>query len=397
MGRELTRSRTVVFVSHTGVWGGGAEIVLQQVMETARDSGYRVVLAAPAGELMDRLRPQTDDACVLPVNPPRRTTSLLRALGMILGWGHATVVLTLLLRRSHASAVYANSGVAAVLAIGASRNARVPLIWHQHDIVPLRVVNRLVLRPTGLASRRIVAVSAPVSSSLARLGVPIGSLAVVHNGVRAEFMQCGLDREQSRRDLNLPANNVILAMGGRLVPYKGHWLFLEALAALIARGHDVVAAIAGTTPEYVAPDVDPFPGYEADLRGRAAHADLAGRVFFLGQQPDTRAFLAASDVLVAPSQDEPFPLIVLEAMAAGRVVVASDSGGHPEAIEDEATGLLFATGSLSALVSALERMVTDEALRGHLASAASARVKDRFTPEVFARNVAHVLAEVVGQ
>jgi glycosyltransferase involved in cell wall biosynthesis len=379
----------------SGVWGGGAEIVLDQAMRSAIKLGYSVWLAAPEGEVLDRLRTTCSRGFALPLVPTRRTRDIHRLASMVTGWIRTTYALRRIIGRNDPAIVYANSGVAAIACAAACRLSRRPLIWHQHDIVPERLINRLVLATAATLCARIVAVSEPVAGSLVRLGIRRSTIAVVHNSVRPEFFDVLPDKLEARRGLGLPEDRPIVAIAGRLVPYKGHLLFLDAVAALSSGGLDVVGVVAGSTPEYAPPDVDPFPGYEFEIHRRADREDLAGRIVFTGQQADSRPILAAADVVVVPLRDEPFPLIVLEGMAAGVPVIASDSGGHSEAVESEDSGLLFETGNLSALVEALRRILTDKSLQAKLGAGGRTRSLEDFSPARFEHNLALVLDQVL--
>lgn len=377
------RPRTILFLSHTGRVDGGGETVLLQSVACALRSGYRVAVAAPPGELLSRLGELTPLTFDLPLVPLRRTSSARRAGRMIWAWAATTLRLTRIIRTSCADIVHANSGVAALLASAACTLNRCPFLWHQHDIVPRRRINRLVLGACGRVSRRVLAVSDAVAQSLLCLGIPTGRVTVLHNSVRPEFFQPAPERQPARRSLGLPEEGLVVAMAARLVPYKGHGLLLNAVAAMDRDGPVVTVAIAGAAPEYEAPDIDPFPGHEAALRARADEGDLAGRVVFLGLQPDIRALLAAADVLVAPSDQEPFPLVVLEGMASGIPVLASDSGGHPEAIVDGESGLLFKTGDAADLTEKLSRLLADAGLRQRLPEAGRQRARAEFSEDRF--------------
>jgi len=314
---------------------------------------------------------------------------------MVAGWLRTTARLGKVLRESGADVVHANSGVAALACCGSCLLLQRPLIWHQHDIVPQRRVNRMVLGTCGRICARVVAVSEGVARSLRAVGLPPERIVVLHNAVRPEFFQPLPDRNPARDELGLPREATIVAMAGRLVPYKGHRLLLEAIARLRSEGIAVRAAIAGDAPRYEAPDVDPFPGYVEELRARAAEPDLAGQVVFLGYQEDVRPVLAAADILAAPSRDEPFPLIVLEALASGAPVVASDSGGHPEAVRDGETGLLFRTGDAGSLAAALHRLITDPDLRHRLGRSGRQAAETAFSETRFNEALAAVYRGVM--
>ena len=145
---------------------------------------------------------------------------------------------------------------------------------------------------------------------------------------------------------------------GRFAYPKDFSTLLEALERV---GSGYRAALVGDGPRLA--DVS------AGLRARA----LSGRVELLGANGDVATVLARSDVFVLSSRSEGFPVSILEAMAAGLPVVATDVGGVAEAVVDGATGILVPTADPQALAAALERLVADADLRRRLGAAGRAR------------------------
>jgi glycosyltransferase involved in cell wall biosynthesis len=386
--------RTILFVSHAGLWSGGAEVVLEQMGRIASDLGFAVAIAAPPAASLDSDVWAGARRFDIPLESLQRTAVPLRALRLMLSWMRTTLCLIGIIRKSQADIVHANSGVSALASCVACALLRRPLIWHQHDIVPARFVNRMVLSPCGHLSARIIAVSGAVARSLFAVGIPPAKIRVVHNAIRTQFLQPLPERQAARAALDVPENAFLVAIVGRVVPYKGHRLLLEAAAELRGVGIDVSIVIAGEPPRYAPGDYDPFPNYRDDLVTRASHPDLAGHVLFLGQVDEIHNVLAAVNVLAVPSENEPFPLVVLEAFAAGVPVVASDSGGHPEAIENEKNGLLFRSGDRDSLVATLRRLVTEPQLASRLAAAGRVAAEQTFSEAAFSAQLAQVYAEV---
>jgi type III pantothenate kinase len=171
---------------------------------------------------------------------------------------------------------------------------------------------------------------------------------------------------------------VLVAVVGRLVPRKGQDVFLDAVRILAQDGLPIRAVIVGEPP--ARPDTGER-AYLERLLTLAVHPALRSRVEFQGFRDDVPALLAASDIVVMPSVNDPFPLALIEAMAAGAAVVATDSGGHAEAIEDGVTGLLVPPRDPSALAAAVARLAWDVLFRGNLAAAARRSAVERFSPE----------------
>ncbi|MBI5363691.1 MAG: glycosyltransferase, partial [Planctomycetes bacterium] len=116
----------------------------------------------------------------------------------------------------------------------------------------------------------------------------------------------------------------------------------------------------------------------AKLEEQARVLELEARVRFLGRRDDAPDLLGACDVFVLPARKEGLGVSALEAMAAGRAVVASKVGGLAEAVLDEECGLLVPPDDVKALADALERVLRDDALRRHLAAGGPRRVAQGF-------------------
>jgi glycosyltransferase involved in cell wall biosynthesis len=190
---------------------------------------------------------------------------------------------------------------------------------------------------------------------------PASTVTTVNNGVP-------LPRRVETRAQ--PSSSVRMGIIGQLLPRKGHALLLEAIAALPS------ATRSRTELLIFGPD----SGVTADaLRTRVSELGLDGQVRWMGYVVDRDLIYGALDIVCAPAVDEPFGTTALEAGAYGLPLVAADSGGFPEAIVHEETGLLAAPGDVDALSSALARLVDDEPLRRRFGEAAKARIAQQFS------------------
>jgi hypothetical protein len=253
----------------------------------------------------------------------------------------------------------------------AARLAGVPALVHVHEAEELSApaTRKLLYAPLLLADT-------VVANSSTTRRVLLGShrrlarrLAVVPNGLP--------DHGSVRADPT-PGRIVLVT---RLSPRKGVDVALEAVAELRSAGRDVSLEICGSA----------YPGYEwfADqLRARAAEADLTGAVHFAGYVSPVVGALAGAEVVIAPSLGESFGNAAVEAMLAGRPLVASDVQGLAEIVDDGRTGLLVPPGDSAALAAAIARLLDDPQLAGRLAGAGRADALDRFSAARYRRQMA---------
>jgi len=186
-------------------------------------------------------------------------------------------------------------------------------------------------------------------------------------------------RDELRRAFGL--NGATLAFAGRLTAQKALGRALEAVAG--ADGVNLV--IAGEGPE------------REPLEARAAELGIGSRVTFLGAQPRERIIelFHAADATILSSSWENFPHTVVEALAVGTPVLATEAGGVSEVVHDGVNGLLVAAGDTAALGEAVRRFFADDELRERLRGAAAASVSE-YAPERVFGKLEEILRRIAG-
>ena len=213
----------------------------------------------------------------------------------------------------------------------------------------------------------VIAISEGVRQALLRAGVRDERIRVVPSGVDPDAWVVPAGAGAGlRAEWGLTPDDVVVLVLGALERRKGHAVLLEAAARLRAGHNRLRYVFCGD-------------GGEADALARAAAPLGPGVVRFAGFRGDVAACLAAADVVALPSLHEGLGVAALEAMAAGRAVVASRVGGLVEAVAEEETGLLVAPGDARELGAALGRLAADAALRRRFGAAGRARVHARYT------------------
>ncbi|MGE5140307.1 MAG: glycosyltransferase [Rudaea sp.] len=244
--------------------------------------------------------------------------------------------------------------------------------------MPLRY-SILVERIVSLGVDRYVAVSDEVARRLReRLSFPASKMKVVHNGIPLEPFE--EPATAPLRSLLDPGGRrpIVLTLA-RLTRQKGLDYLLEAAA----RVPEALFAVAGEGPE------------RARLEKHAEELRIADRVTFLGNRPDVAQLLLDCEVFVLPSLFEGLPLSVLEAMAAGKPVIATDVGGTREVVAPFQTGLLVPPGDVDALSSALCTLLADKSLARRLGEAGRARARSDFSAERMSREMTGIYDEIL--
>ncbi len=190
-------------------------------------------------------------------------------------------------------------------------------------------------------------------------------------------------REASRATLGAPAGAFLVGAAGRLAEQKGHRHLIEAIPALVPEIPNLQVVIVGEGPMRPA------------LERRARELGVDRHVRLPGFHPDVQSLLCGLDVFVMPSLWEGFGLVLLEAMAAGRPIVAAKVSAIPEVIEDGETGLLVPPADASALGGAILRLWHDPSLREKLGNAGRERLRERFSLDQMVDETERVYAEVL--
>jgi glycosyltransferase involved in cell wall biosynthesis len=247
------------------------------------------------------------------------------------------------------------------------------LVSHEHTVFPRRRLRRcLWSHLLGRVTDAHVAVSAAVRDQVvAWYGLDPARVRVVYNGVDPARFRPATSRADAKRRLGLPPEAFTLVTTSRLDPENGHRFLFDAVAPLQTR-LDLRVVVVGTGRG------------EAAVREAAHACGLGGGLTFTGLRRDIPDLLAAADVYVAPMLQAGFSNAVLEAMAAGCAIIATDLAGNTEAVRHEGEALLVPPRDAGAIRGAVERLHADAALRERLAAAARERVLCRFTVEQFA-------------
>lgn len=223
-------------------------------------------------------------------------------------------------------------------------------------------VKRWILGRCDLA---IANTHAGARETAARTGFPPGRIVVVANGVALPAPMILDERTHGRAELDIPAQRPMALFVGRLVAEKNLPLLLAAMTDMTPAQRPLLL-LAGSGP------------LENEVRRQIAELGLEGDVRLLGERRDTTRLMQLADLLVLPSLEEGLSNVLLEAMAVGCAVLASDAGGNPEVIEAGKTGLLFPSDNRQSLRAALAMLCGDVALRRSLGETAQQEVSARY-------------------
>jgi glycosyltransferase involved in cell wall biosynthesis len=301
----------------------------------------------------------------------------------------ATRRLRAIVRSAEPIVVHANSVRAGLLAIAASRRLS-PVVVHCRDALPAGLAGAAVAGVVLVGADHVVAISRHVANSVLRTRWGRRRVTVVDNPVDlVRFDPARVSRPECQASLGLQAG-LVMSVIAQITPWKGQDLAIRALAELRRRGRDAVLLIAGEAKFVGAATRHNNRAFEQELHELVDTRGLTDHVRFLGEREDPERILAATDVLLVPSTEEPFGRTIIEAMAMGVPVAATSVGGPREILSDGSGGRIVETREPAAWADAVEELA--DWPRRHRAGARET-VELRFTRE---RHTASVLGIYLG-
>ncbi|MBE0428973.1 MAG: glycosyltransferase [Thermoleophilia bacterium] len=371
-----------ILLVHSSAALYGSDRCLLGIAAELRSRGYQVHAALPNyGRLADKLAIAGVRVHIMETVVFRRDIFTLKGMAkMAIKSPVAIWRLRKFMRQEHFDLVHTNTGVTVGGAV-AARLAGVPHVWHFRDILSefgffFRFYQPLV----RFLSTRSIFITKAVrdqfsDSRLKEAGV------VIYDGVPVD------------KFIDTPPEKIfektVIVTVGRLAPYKGQDVLIEALGRAARDGLNLKAFIIG----------DVYGGrhsFREGLEKQARELGLEDRIEFTGFQEHVQPFLEECNIFIMPSvRQEPLGIVMLEAMAAGRAVIASDGGGAPEIIENGKNGILVRCGDPVSMAQAIIRLANDNGLRKKLSANGKMKVLEKFSEEASATAIVCELEKVL--
>jgi glycosyltransferase involved in cell wall biosynthesis len=354
---------------------GGAELLLEQLVRRSSNMEW-VVAFLEDGPMVARLRAS---GVVTRVIPAGRLRDLSR---------YASTVLRLarFLREQRADVVLGWMTKAQLYSGPAGVVARVPSLWYQLGLPsPPDILDRIA---TALPAKEVIAVSKATGRAQANVR-PHRPIRVVYPGVELDrFDPAMLPTQASlRRTLGLPMDCRIIGIFGRLQAWKGMHFLINAMPQILTQHPDSRCVVVGGRHALE-------PDYEYRLRRAIRQLALEEHVTLVGVQPNVPEWMNAVDVVVHASRNEPFGIVLLEAMALGKPLIAGSNGGPREVVTHGVDGLLVPYGDVTGLASCLVRLLSEPRFAARLGQSARRRASD-FSIERYSRGLESAVRDAI--
>lgn len=374
---------------------GGSDIALYRLVAELDRSRYRPVVVLPSdGPLVANLRAIDVAVRFLPMVQLRPVRDPAYQLRFALRFWPSVVRLARLIRRERAQLVHSNS-LYSFYGMWASWLAGRPHVWHIREIPDGPSVLRWLLATVvRCGARRVV----PMTCAVAELFGPRErlppSVVPIPDGIDVREFHPTVSGARIRAELGIDPGAPVVGFVARLDPWKGADVFVRAAAQIAPERPEVRFLVCGG-------ELRGYETYAAGIRELASSLGLDGRIQFTGWRyrlGDIPEVMAAIDVLLhLPIGPEPFGLVLVEAMATARPVVASRTGGIPEVVVDGVTGELVAPGDWRAAAGAVLRLLADPARARDLGLNGRARAEKEFEVGAYVRRIEALYDSLLGE
>lgn len=385
--------RKILFV-HSSNEMYGADVILLELIRACDRSQWTPAVIVPCdvpyeGRFTRELeRIQVDSRAMKLAVLRRRYFSPAGFPRYLAYFARSTLALAHIIRREGFDVVHSNT-TAVLPGAFAARLTKRPHIWHSHEmIVSPRSVRLLTARLAPRMSRVVLTVSDAVKQHMLQDNPAARNIRVLHNGIDVERFANATGRSRIRSEFGYSESDVVVGTLARISRGKGQGYLARAAALLKDTQPDLKYLLVG----------DAFVGQEHlvdELRQTIAELGLEGRITLTGYRSDGPDVLAALDICVLPSTlPDSFPTVVLEGMAAGKPVIATDWGGAKEMVTEGETGYIVPTDDEQTLSQRLAELASSESLRTAMGEAGQRRAVQHFTKERMGQEFWMVVNEV---
>jgi glycosyltransferase involved in cell wall biosynthesis len=371
----------------------GSSKVLLQAGKALKARGHKVcVVVSEKGPLTDALALEGIETKIIRLGILRRR--YFNALGLLnraVVLSSAFFALKKLCKQNQIDIIYTNTAPVIIGGI-LSKFTGIKNVWHLHEILePSSFMHRFFGWLINATAQKVIVVSDAVYNNWAGR-IDGGKMVKVYNGFEASDINVDINVGANintnannikplRAQLNLNDNTVLVGMVGRVNLIKGQFYFIQIAAAAKAAGLNCHFVMIG----------DAYKGYEylyPQLESQIATLGIQSSITNLYYQPNAAALIQQLDIFVLPSiKPDSFPVVILEAMAAGKPIIATNQGGAQEQIDDSVTGFLVPINDATIAAQKLGILVNNPDMRTRMGQAGAKKLQEQFSLATFNKNI----------
>lgn len=374
----MVRPHRVLYIYRSvGVSYGGALVDLLNIVARLDPTRYvPTVLLSFGSEPAPRFRRLGVETVSLSIPALRKGKSIARLPSAVLR-------LWRLLRAREISLVHVNDVDDAAIASVACRLSGIPCVVHMRSEMVPNKFRKLRLQWADL----LIAVSEGVREKGIQGGLPAEKVVTVYSGVDPGMATAAGEGWRVRQEYGISPETLVIGSVANISPKKGYDILIRSVAKARQEVDDLACIIVGADDHRL----------RVGLERLGDSLGLSGRLRFVGFQEKVFPYLDAMDLFVLASVDEGFGIVLLEAMASGKPVVATRVDGPPEIVEDGQTGLLVPPRDPEALAKALVKLLKDPQRRASMGRRGRERVETVFSPDSQMQTLAGLYDHLVGR
>jgi glycosyltransferase involved in cell wall biosynthesis len=332
----LVMHRILYIDSSAGIYGGGQISLLELLANINMKKFLPFAIVNEDGKLKKEIKKLGVECKIIPVPSLRGLNPFLFFVGFWRIFNYA--------RRKKVNLIHSNTSRATLYAGPVAKILGIPLIWHVRIPHPDNLLDRLLV----LFSSRIITVSRTVKKRFKWFKK--NKVEIIYNGVDTQEFSPGLAQDDVRKKYHINSEDMVIGTVGRLSPEKGFEYLISAIREVVNVYPRTKVLIVGAGDEK----------YRLSLQEKVKDLELSSHIIFVGFYDDIPHILRCMDIFSLPSLSEGFNRSLLEAMACGLPVVATDVGGNVEIIKDGVNGLLVPPSKPRALASAITELLKDK-------------------------------------
>lgn len=386
--------RNLLFVHHSNDLYGADIVLLETVKRLDRTQFHPIVILPEDSRHIGRLTPHLAAHGIeyhfLPLGVMRRKYLKPRTVArFVVEFASAVRKLRQLMREKSIDVVHTNTLAVCAGAVAAKRE-KIPHIWHVHEILVDPVLLRKLLHATvARFSTVTVCISKAVRDHyLTDQPSTAGKTVIIPNGIDLDKFSAVPDGINLREEYGIPADAPLVGMVGKVTRWKGQMVFARAAKEVLNAFPDTYFLAVGGV-------FDDERYYMDNFVNEVIRLGIQNRFIIRDYRPDVVNILRALDVFVLPSTlPEPFGLVVVEAMACEKAIVATAHGGPAEMIVDEESGLLVKPADPGALADGVAKLLRDRDYLRSLGKAAKIRARDKYHVDRYIRDLEQLYVRV---
>ena len=349
----------ILYLHETAQLSGAENSLLNLIANLDRER-FRPVFACPAaGPLVDRL--SALGVTVYPVDFPQ-----VRKIGGV--YGTLNKVRDII-RKEKIEILHSNSIRTHIYAWLAARLEKIPVVWHERNLIENEIIDPD--RMLAFLPDAIICNSRAIAKRFMKDGEIPEKVHAIHNGVDLEQFNSLVKGDAVRRRFGIGQEEIVIGVASRFGQNKGHETFLSAASKILEEAPSDRLRFRFLIAGGAVFKKDKYR--DQYLKKLAEELNITDRVIFTGFVSDMPEIYAATDIFVIASFAEPCGRVISEAMACGKPVVGTDTGGTPEMVAEGITGFLVPPGNAVKLADAIRILIEDKNKR--LAMGREARVK----------------------